>query len=131
MIGREISRFAVVGAIGFAVDAGVLYLMLHLGLGPYLGRVVSFLAAATATWILNRRFTFKHLIGKRASLQEWLRYLLLMGFGFCANYGVYVLVLGLLTDIGRLAPLIGVAAGSLAGMCINFVTSRTLFRRAL
>lgn len=131
MLGREISRFAVVGAIGFVVDAGALYLMLYLGLGPYLGRVVSFLAAATATWALNRRFTFKHLVGKRASLQEWLRYLLLMGLGFCANYGVYLLVLTALGNAGKLAPLIGVAAGSLAGMCINFVTSRTLFRRAL
>jgi len=130
VLGREISRFAIVGAIGFVVDAGVLYLMLYLGLGPYLGRIVSFLAAATATWALNRRFTFRHLIGKRASLREWLQYLLLMGLGFCANYGVYVLVLAVLENAGRLAPMIGVAAGSLAGMGVNFVTSRTLFRRA-
>jgi putative flippase GtrA len=131
MIGREFLRFAIVGTVGFVVDAGVLYLMLYLGLGPYLGRVVSFLTAATATWLLNRRFTFRHLVGKRASLQEWLHYLLLMGLGFCINYGVYVLTLHALESAGKLAPMLSVAAGSLAGMCINFATSRTLFRRAL
>ena len=129
VIGREFLRFAVVGTLGFIVDTCVLYLMLYLSLGPYLGRIVSFLAAATTTWMLNRRFTFGHLTAKRASLREWLQYLLLMGLGFCVNYGVYVLVLIALEDAGRLAPMIGVAAGSLSGMCINFITSRTLFRR--
>ena len=47
-LGREFLSFAVVGAIGFVVDVAVLYLAAPL-LGWYGARVVSFLAAASAT----------------------------------------------------------------------------------
>ena len=51
-------RFGLVGAVGFLVDVGVLYAMHGLGLDLYTARVVSFLAAATFTWLGNRFFTF-------------------------------------------------------------------------
>ncbi len=51
--------FAVVGAVGFLVDAGVLTALVNgLGANPYAARAVSFPAAVTATWWLNRRWTF-------------------------------------------------------------------------
>ena len=43
---RQFLRFALAGTLGFVVDVGVLYRMLALGLGYYLGRAVSFLTAA-------------------------------------------------------------------------------------
>ena len=46
-------RFGVVGTLGFLVDTAVLYLGLALGLGLYLGRAISYLAAASANWALN------------------------------------------------------------------------------
>ena len=64
----SILRFAVIGALGMPVDAGVLWLMTHrAGLDPYSGRVISWLCAATFTWIGNRNFTFG------ASRRAWLR----------------------------------------------------------
>ena len=56
-LAREFLSFAVVGTIGFVVDLGVLYVVAPT-LGWYGGRVLSFLAAASVTWALNRRFTF-------------------------------------------------------------------------
>ena len=119
-------RFGIVGGIGFLVDAGVLHAMLTLGLGPYSGRVVSFLAAATITFILNRSFTFRrdspsdtHPAG------EWLAYLALMVIGGLVNYGTYAAAVALSDPVHRY-PVIGVALGSIAGMAINFWTSKTL-----
>jgi len=54
-------RFALVGTIGFVVDASVLRLVVAIfAINLYAGRLVSFLAAATVTWLLNRTFTFRH-----------------------------------------------------------------------
>lgn len=126
-VGREFLSFAVVGAVGFVVDLGVLYLLAPT-LGWYGGRVLSFLAAATVTWALNRRFTF----GERRSggplAREYLRYLLTMLGGALVNYGAYVLTLHWLG--GPLAPALGVALGSCAGLVVNFVTARLLVFRS-
>lgn len=122
-------RFAVVGAIGFLIDAGVLQLLLLLGEGPYLGRVVSFLAAATGTWILNRRYTFR--AGRTRPLhREWLQYLSLMVVGGVVNYATYAACL-MNSALVRQFPVIGVAVGSVAGLLVNFLTSKYLvFRTA-
>jgi putative flippase GtrA len=121
-------RFGVVGTAGFLIDAGVLQLMLWLGLGPYLGRVVSFLAAATGTWLGNRRFTFQanH---ARPSHREWLRYVSLMVVGGVVNYGAYVACL-MGSALVRTYPVIGVAVGSIAGLAVNFLSSRYLVFKA-
>ena len=124
-------RFGIVGGIGFLVDAGVLTFMLTWGLGPYSGRVVSFLAAATITWILNRSFTFRRDSSSdihpapRNPMGEWLVYLGLMVIGGLVNYGVYAAAVTFLEPV-RMHPVIGVALGSIAGMGVNFWTSKTL-----
>ena len=56
---EQFLRFGVVGTVGFLVDAAVLLGMLALGLGPYGGRVLSYLAAASTTFALNRAWTFR------------------------------------------------------------------------
>lgn len=126
---NQLLRFGMVGGIGFVVDAGVLQTLLWLGVGPYLGRLVSFLAAATATWLLNRRYTFRA-ASHRGLLREWLHYLSLMAVGGSANYGAYALCVANVALI-RQYPVIGVAVGSLAGMSFNFLSAKYLvFRHA-
>lgn len=116
-------RFGVVGVAGFLVDAGVLMLMLWLGLGPYAGRVVSYLAAASTTFALNRAWTFRNASREGPVASQWGRFVLLNLVGFAANYGTYAaLVAG--TPLVAAYPVIGVAAGSLAGMFLNFGLSR-------
>jgi hypothetical protein len=48
-LAQEFLRFGVVGGIGFVVDTAVLYGALALGAGLYLGRAISYIAAATAS----------------------------------------------------------------------------------
>lgn len=118
---RRFLSFGAVGTIGFVVDSLVLLALLALGLGKYSGRVVSFFCAATTTWALNRRFTFRPQAGQR-SRQEWSRYLLVNATGGAVNYGVYA---GLVTCLPLVArhPVLGVAAGSIAGLAFNYLGS--------
>lgn len=120
-------RFCAVGTLGFVIDAGVLLALTALaGFGPYGARVFSFLAAASATWWLNRRFTFA--VEHSASRREWAAYLGLMLLGAAVNYGAYALLITA-WDLARSHLWIGVAAGSIAGLAVNFATSRRLFGR--
>lgn len=114
-------RFGVVGAAGFPVDAGLLMLLTQwAGWNPFVARLASFVAAATATWWLNRRFTF--LAGNLGVGQEWLRYMTAMALGGLVNYSVFAVLL-LVLPLAMRQPWLGVALGSLAGLVVNYYTS--------
>jgi putative flippase GtrA len=119
---RQIFRFAIAGVIGFIVDAGVLYLAIKAGAGPYIGRAISFLCAVFATWQFNRRYTFRRSTNRSAWL-EWNEYLLAMALGGACNYAAYVAVVKLI-PASAATPLLGVAVGSIAGMVVNFTTAK-------
>lgn len=116
-------RFCIVGGIGFVVDAGALTLLIDFaGLGLLWGRVVSYLIAATVTWLLHRHFTFPH--GKHAPHgTQWLRFVLVNGVGVGINYGIYA-VLVLNVALFAETPALAVAAGSIAALAFNFFASR-------
>jgi len=119
---RQFGAFGVVGVLGFLVDAGTLYLTRWLGIGLIVGRVVSYLTAATSTWVLNRRYTFTSREDYRP-LHEWALFMISQLAGAAFNLGVYawlVTTSKLVSD----EPVLGVAAGSLAGMLVNFFVAR-------
>lgn len=119
----EFLRFGVVGVAGFVVDAGVLTAGIALGTGPWIGRVLSYLAAATTTFALNRAWTFRVKRSNDGLARQWVKFLLVNMLGFVCNYSVYAaLVAGV--PLVAAHPVIGVAAGSLAGLAANFVMSR-------
>ncbi|WP_249732232.1 GtrA family protein [Roseococcus sp. SDR] len=120
---EQFLRFGVVGTVGFVVDSAVLLGMMALGLGPYAGRVISYLAAASTTFALNRAWTFRAARRDAPVAAQWGRFVLLNLAGFAANYGTYA---ALIAGVPLVAanPVLGVAAGSLAGMFINFGLSR-------
>jgi putative flippase GtrA len=122
-IGRQFIRFAIVGTLGFAVDAALLYLCLHgTGLGLYGGRLVSYLVAATTTWYFNRKFTFTG-SDESAPMRQWMRFVTTNGLGGLINYGTYSFVVAYWGAV-PLVPLIGVAVGSISGLGVNFTASR-------
>ncbi|KWH03455.1 hypothetical protein WT59_02905 [Burkholderia territorii] len=101
------------GTIGFVVDAGVLYIMLLLGSGPDIGRVVSFLCTAFVTWQINRCLTCSR-SRTPSILRQWLEYLLAMALGGLCNYAIYA-PLSNYYHMGNLRPLV-------ASMTINFLS---------
>lgn len=98
------------------------------GLGLYAGRVVSFLTAATVTWCLNRTYTYRDHVTHHRHSEQWLMYLAASVIGAAANYGVYA-ALVYAVPLANHYPTLAVAAGSLAGMVVNFnLYSRIVFR---
>lgn len=127
---REVFRFGVVGVAGFLVDAGVLLAALALGLGPWAGRVVSYLAAVTATFALNRAWTFAGRAPAAPVGAQWARFATVNLAGFALNYATYAALIAAVPLVARY-PVLGVAAGSIAGMGANFALSRRfVFRPA-
>lgn len=127
--GGQFLRFAAVGAAGFLVDAGALWLAMRAGAGPLAGRALSYLAAATFTWALNRRVTFRD-AGAEAggALAQWARFLAVNAVGGAVNYAVFA---ALVLAGGAFAahPTLAVAAGSASGLVFNFAFSKRLVFR--
>ena len=126
---RRTAKFALAGAVGFVVDVAVLALVVA-ALGPYGGRIVSFLAAATTTWLINRHLAFADRKGSGDPASEFVRYVGVMLVGGSVNYAVYSVVVAVFGDA---APVLvaGVAAGSLSGMGVNLALANWLvFPRA-
>jgi putative flippase GtrA len=119
---RELVLFGVAGAIGFVVDAGVLYLLKPF-LGLYVGRLFSFFCAALTTWVINRHLTFNQRASGLTLRQEFSRYLGLMLGGGVVNYTSYALLVYFVEFVAR-QPVWGVAVGSCAGMLVNWLLAR-------
>jgi putative flippase GtrA len=114
-------RFAIGGCIGFCVDATVLYVSIYfLQTGPYLGRAISYICAATSTWYLHLTFADGRSDRK---FREWLRFAVLNSIGGAVNYGVYVVALRSVAH-GALEPLFSLALASLVGLLVNYSLSR-------
>lgn len=113
-------RFCLIGALGFAVDAGTLT-GLHrlLGMDPITARVFAIALALTVTWACHRHYTFNSSDPRRWA--EWCRYAMVNGFGAALNFAVYT---ALLTAYPALDPLLALAAGSILALFINFTGSQ-------
>ena len=119
---KQLLLFAVAGAIGFVVDAGVL-LWVHAVLGAYLGRLLSFFCAVITTWLINRSLTFRGQRDGKPLHREFSLYFLTTLGGGAVNLASYFLIVYLFDLSARGLPL-AVAVGSLAGMLVNFWLSR-------
>ncbi len=121
---QQIGLFFISGVIGFVVDAGIVQFMVSkLGSNPYGARLLSFLCAASCTWLFNRRFTFAGHGSNGSKRRQWLRYLVAMAGGFALNYGAYAACVWAFPLV-RAWPALGVAVGSVAGAVVNFVSSK-------
>ncbi|MDT8437600.1 MAG: GtrA family protein [Wenzhouxiangellaceae bacterium] len=126
-------RFACVGGTISLIDAGLLYLLKDApGFNIYSARVVSYGAAMSAGYLLNRYFTFRHLDRARVLWDELLRFFSVHAVGGVLNYAVFALVvlLGGRLELGgwsqALLPLFAIWIGGLVGMTFNYLASRKL-----
>ena len=125
----QLFRFSLVGTAGFAVDVAVLYLLSHAGLDLYSARACSFVAAATFTFMGNRLLTFPSAADSRRRLSgDWFLYLGAMTLGGLVNYGIYAFLITYL-PVFHDHPWLAVAAGTGAGLLINFTMARRVLYR--
>jgi putative flippase GtrA len=120
-INRELFWFAAAGTLGFVVDTSILYMLQSFGLRFGWARIVSFLAAVITTWIINRWLTFR--VDAPVTPTEFFKYLGAMSVGGIINYGVsYVVVTEY--PIGTATGVLAVAAGSVSGLLVNYLSSK-------
>ena len=119
---RQFLQFCIAGGLAFVVDAGVLQGAISAGLDPYAGRALSYLCAVTTTWWFNRTYTFAVTAGK-AGVREWASYATSQLGGGAVNYAIYA-VLVYAAPLVQRYPVLGVAAGSIGGLLVNFLLAR-------
>lgn len=121
-------RFACIGGIGFALDAGILTLLVTgLGWGVYLARAVSFCTAVTGTWYANRRWVFDCM---RCARGEYSRYFAVQTAGAGLNLCVYVALIQCFPSLAA-APVVPLAAGAGLALIFNYLgAARLVFGRS-
>lgn len=124
----ELARFAVVGALGFVVDAGVLHLLVsQAGWSPFVARALSFPAALSSTFVLNRAWTFQGL--RMSAPRAYGTYTVIQVIGALLNLLIFSLCLLLVPRLYE-RPVIALAIGAGVAMLFNFYAARSLVFRA-
>lgn len=117
-LSRRLFWFAMAGVAGFVVDAGVLKALIWLGLDARPARLVSFVAALTATWLVNRSRAFGDRTGP-PTFAEFGRYAAASLAAGLINLAVFF---GLVTLVPLFArwPVAALAVATLVSMSVNF-----------
>ena len=126
MVLAQFLMFGTVGTMGFLIDTATVY-ALRPSLGLYGAGMLSYVVAATFTWGFNRLWTFRGL-GSGPARHQWVRFLVVNLGGFVLNRGTYA-TLVTFVSFCAVQPVFAVAAGSIAGMFLNFSLSRALVFR--
>ena len=113
LLRARLSRFLLVGSLGFTVDAVAFGVLSSLGAPDFSARALSLALATSVTWRLNRRFTFT--ASGRAAHAEAMRYATVAACVQGANYGLFLGLRALLPSMPALAAL-AVSAGAAAGL---------------
>ncbi|MFO8152338.1 GtrA family protein [Thioalkalivibrio sp.] len=126
-------RFLGIGASVAMIDMGLLLLLHSLaGMHLYAARVFSFTAAIGASYLLNRRYNFRHCPRCRHTVHDVARFYGAHALGNAINYAVFVGLLEGFREIG-LQPaghagllLLAIWLGGVVGVSANFMLSRQL-----
>jgi putative flippase GtrA len=125
---RFLLRFIVVGAVGFGIDAGVMTLVLRMGYDVVVARVVSFSMAVSATYFLNRAWTFS--ASKRPFTRaQYALYVTTQLVGALINLGTFFLAVSIVPAL-RESPVVALAIGAAVAMLFNFIVSRNFVFRS-
>jgi putative flippase GtrA len=112
--------FAAVGFAGFVVDAAILSTLVHaFAWHHYTARAVSFTAAVTATWFLNRNWVFTRTSERT---REYSAYFGVQTLGATINLGTYALVIAVVPLLARY-PVVPLAAGAALALVFNYAAA--------
>jgi putative flippase GtrA len=121
----EVLSFVSVGAIGFAIEALVLTMLVSQGVDVYLSRAVSFPLALTVTWYLNRKHTFDD--GKNSRFvslrSEYVGYFSIQVVGAFLNLAIFSLVVFAFPELKSI-PILPLVVGAGVAMVFNYSASR-------
>lgn len=118
--------FLVAGTVGFAVDVGVLMLLIRvLHCDAFSARIVAIACALFSTWLINRNFTFDKSAHSLAG--EGARYWSVGASSALVNYGAY---LALLLIDRHIPPLLALCLSSACAQLVSYNGySRFVFRQ--
>jgi putative flippase GtrA len=126
----RLMRFVGVGGIGFAVDAGVLTLLVEVAHVPLLSaRLVSFTCASFVTWLLNRLLVFgdrrrSDTAAAYGNREEYLRYMAVQITGALTNLLVFFAVTWLAPS-WALHVVVPLAIGSIVAAGVTYTLLNT------
>lgn len=119
-------KFAVVGTIGFITDTATVYVIRD-AIGIYAAGFAGSAASTSITWPLNRHWTFN---GAGGAIRRLLPlYIATNLLTLALNRSVFIILVTFVPLCAR-QPIFAVAAGSIAGMFVNFFFKRSLVFRA-
>ncbi len=126
--GRQASSFAIIGAIGFVIDGGILTILNSIyGVGLFPARIASFSAAVTATWFLNRQRTFAD-SKNQGMIGEWGRYAAVNSIGSVLNMGIFFWLVARYQMLAEM-PLVPLGMAASVALVFNFVASKYIVFR--
>lgn len=112
---RKGARFIAVGMVGFATDAGLLWITTtQANIDPYSARLMSFSSALIITWILNSSITFE--ASKTNKRRQFNSYLTVQVLSFGLNYSIYSGIVWLNWS----TPLVALVVAALVSMVFSF-----------
>ena len=121
----QVLAFACVGAAGFAVDAGLFWWCYHFWqLDLLTSRLLAFLPATVATWLLNRTLTFKSRI-TRSVQREYFQYASIQIIGSALNFAVFYALVRFV-PVASALPLLPLAVASCIAMGFNYFGAKYL-----
>jgi putative flippase GtrA len=124
LLATPVAKFVVVGGIGFLVDAAILTLLAETTrLGLIVPRLVSFPAALSVTWYLNRVWTFQRARDQKA-VSQYSRYALVQIAGSLLNLVVYIAAIGHGPTWFRGVVIVPLAIASGVAMFFNFMGAK-------
>lgn len=125
-LSADFIRFGMVGALGFCWDTSTVYATKnHFGL--YVAGTLGFIVAATANWVINRYWTFRHR-NQGAAHVQWLKFLAANLVGFLFNRGTFFTLVAI-SALCRAQPVLAIVAGTAAGLIFNYFLSKKLVFR--
>ncbi len=119
----EFLRFLLVGGLAFALDAGLLELLVTSGSPPLTARILSIALALQCSYVLHARFTYRP--RSRLNVRSWAQFMASNLIGAALNYGVFaVALMGAALQPPSANRLVAVIAGTAAGLVFNHWANR-------